>query len=135
MANNKKWWNPSMNQYAQQLSKGVLNEMKKRILNSNIKKQKLELNEDSQRMTEFFQREIERYNKRKSKQNNCNQELGLLKTELDRLKNDLKEKENECEEAKNEFKELVKVTRRQKNIIDSLALQRTSQRNLRRTHA
>ena len=89
-----------MNQYVQQLSKGILNEMKKRILNSNIKKEKLELNEDSQRMTEFFQREIERYNKRKSKQNNNQQELGLLKAEIDRLKNDLKDKADECEEFK-----------------------------------
>ena len=60
------WWHPTLNALAEQLSKGCLNEMKKRIQNSNIKKQKLKMDEDSQRMREFFQREIERYNKRKA---------------------------------------------------------------------
>lgn len=51
------WWSPALNALAEQLSKGVLNEMKKRIANSNIKKEKLQLNEDTKRMKDFFQRE------------------------------------------------------------------------------
>ena len=61
------WWCPTMNMLAGQLSKGVLNEMKKRILNSNIKKRKLKLNEGSTNMREFFEREIERHNRKKTK--------------------------------------------------------------------
>ena len=34
------------------------NEMKKRITDSNIKKEKLQLNEDTKRMKEFFRRKI-----------------------------------------------------------------------------
>jgi hypothetical protein len=64
---NTEWWNQTMNELAIQLSKGILNEMKKRILTSNIKKEKLQLNEHTDRMKEFFQREIERYKKRKQK--------------------------------------------------------------------
>jgi tellurite resistance protein len=54
-----------MSALASQLSKGVLNEMKTRILTSNIKKEKLKLTDSSQSMTEFFERENTRYETRK----------------------------------------------------------------------
>jgi hypothetical protein len=38
----QKWWHDSMSALASQLRKGVLNEMKTRILTSNIKKEKLD---------------------------------------------------------------------------------------------
>ena len=39
--------------------------MKRRITTSNIQKEKLQLNEDTDRMKAFFEREIKRYNHRK----------------------------------------------------------------------
>jgi hypothetical protein len=56
-----------MSQFAMKLSSGVLNEMKRRILNSNIQKEKLSLDEASVRMRQFFHREIERYTKRQQR--------------------------------------------------------------------
>ena len=76
------WWNPALNILAEQLSKGVLNEMKRRILGSNIKKQKLTLNEDTERMRQFFEREIQRHTKRKQKLNQKNKTLQLITTQL-----------------------------------------------------
>ena len=66
-----------MSELAEQLSKGVLNEMRNRILTSHIKKEKLEPGESTQRMKEFFQREIKRYSTRKenSKKKQDNIEL------------------------------------------------------------
>jgi hypothetical protein len=60
-----KWWHDDMSKRAGQLSAGVLNEMRKRILTSNIQREKLQLNEDTPRMRDFFEREIARYTKRK----------------------------------------------------------------------
>ena len=54
-----------MSTLASQLSKGVLNEMKTRILTSNIKKEKLKLTDSSQSMKSFFEREHKRYETRK----------------------------------------------------------------------
>ena len=65
MAQQQKWWHRSMSELAEQLSTGVLNEMRNRILSSHIKKEKLELGESTQRMREFFEREIKRYSTRK----------------------------------------------------------------------
>jgi hypothetical protein len=39
--------------------------MKRRILSSNIQKEKLKLDESTERMKQFFKREIKRYTKRK----------------------------------------------------------------------
>lgn len=61
------WWHDDMSPYAQQLSNGVLNEMKRRILTSNIQKEKLQLDESTNRMKQFFEREIKRYSNRKEK--------------------------------------------------------------------
>jgi len=57
-----------MGALAGQLSRAVLNEMKRRILGTNIKKEKLALNENSDRMKSSFEREIKRYQKRKTTQ-------------------------------------------------------------------
>jgi len=54
-----------MSERAGQLSNGVLNEMRKRILTSNIQLEKLQLDENTQRMRDFFEREIATYSKRK----------------------------------------------------------------------
>jgi len=54
-----------MTSQAAQLSNGVLNEMKRRIQTSNIQKEKLQLGENTERMTQFFEREVKRYTKRK----------------------------------------------------------------------
>ena len=58
------WWHPSMESLAAKLTTGVLNEMKRRIQTSNIRKEKLTLGEDTERMKNFFAREIARYSKR-----------------------------------------------------------------------
>jgi len=62
------WWHDEMNELAGQLSKGVLNEMKRRIRTSNIQKEKLTLDENTDRMRQFFEREVRRYTKRKDAQ-------------------------------------------------------------------
>jgi hypothetical protein len=59
------WWHDNLTELAAQLSKGVLTEMKRRILTRNIQREKLQLDEDSQSMRSFFEREIKRYTKRK----------------------------------------------------------------------
>jgi hypothetical protein len=64
-AKSNQWWHDDMSMHATQLSKGVLTEMKRRILSSNIQKEKLQLNESTERMKQFFLREIKRYTKRK----------------------------------------------------------------------
>ena len=73
---NEQWWHADMSPLASQLSKGVLNEMKHRILKSNIQKEKLTLNESTPRMKNFFERELTRYKNRKEslKQNNNHKE-------------------------------------------------------------
>jgi len=59
------WWHEDMTNHAAQLSKGVLNEMKRRIQTSNIQKEKLQLDENTDRMKQIFIRELKRYTKRK----------------------------------------------------------------------
>jgi hypothetical protein len=59
-----KWWHTDNNDLALQLSVGIRNELKHRILHTNIKREKLQLDECSQRIRELFQREITRYTKR-----------------------------------------------------------------------
>jgi hypothetical protein len=58
------WWHPDNNDLAQQLSVGILNELKHRITHTNIKREKLQLHESSERIRQLFQREIARYTKR-----------------------------------------------------------------------
>ena len=63
--NTNQWWHDDMTSHAAQLSKGVLNEMKRRIQTSNIQKEKLQLDENTDRMKQIFIRELKRYTKRK----------------------------------------------------------------------
>jgi serine phosphatase RsbU (regulator of sigma subunit) len=77
------WWHEDVSHLASQLSSGVLNEMKRRILSSNIQKEKLKLGESSHRMRQFFQREIQRYNNRKQKQSRKLQEAEQLQKRLE----------------------------------------------------
>jgi hypothetical protein len=60
------WWNDAFSDVAELLTKGVLNEMKKRILNTKIKGNKLTLDENTALMREFFQRELKRYQTRRT---------------------------------------------------------------------
>lgn len=62
---NTNWWHDNLSELAAQLGKGVLTEMKRRIQTSNIQKEKLQLDEDSDRIRSFFEREIKRYTERK----------------------------------------------------------------------
>jgi hypothetical protein len=78
------WWHDDMSSFASQLSSGVLNEMKRRILSSNIQKEKLTLTESGDRMKRFFQREIERYKKRKDAMNQKQKQSDQLQTQLEK---------------------------------------------------
>lgn len=60
----EQWWHDDMSEKAAVLSTGVLNEMKRRIETTNIGKEKLTLNESSERMKVFFDKNIARYEKR-----------------------------------------------------------------------
>jgi hypothetical protein len=74
----EQWWHDSMSPHAVLLSNSVLNEMKRRIETTNIRKQKLALDEDTDRMTAFFKAEINRYQKRKEAQKKRQAELDKL---------------------------------------------------------
>jgi hypothetical protein len=74
----EQWWHDNMSSLTAQLSNGVLNEMKRRKETSNIRKQKLSLDENSERMTAFFKVEIKRYQKRKDNQKTRQAELEKL---------------------------------------------------------
>jgi hypothetical protein len=74
----EQWWHDNMSSLTAQLSNGVLNEMKRRIETSNIRKEKLSLDENSERMTAFFKAEINRYQKRKDNQKKRQAELEKL---------------------------------------------------------
>ena len=84
--NNQTWWNAAMQHLAVQLSKGVLNEMKQRILKTNIKKERLALDENTDRMRDFFDREIRRYNNRKEATKLKQQEIALIKEKVEAMK-------------------------------------------------
>ncbi len=60
----EQWWHDDMSEKAAKLSNGVLNEMRRRIETTRVNKEKLELNESSERMNTFFDKEIARYTKR-----------------------------------------------------------------------
>jgi hypothetical protein len=61
------WWHDDMSELASSLPKGALNDMRRRILSSNIQREKLALNESTDRMKQFFEREILRVEKRRQK--------------------------------------------------------------------
>jgi hypothetical protein len=74
----EQWWADNLAPLAAQLSTGVLREMKRRIETTNIRKEKLALNENTERMTAFFKAEIQRYQKRKETQKKRQAELEKL---------------------------------------------------------
>ena len=79
-----RWWHADMQALANELSPGVLKEMKKRILNSNIQKEKLALDESTKRMRDFFGREIARYTKRLNSLNAKKQVVSSLEEAIQR---------------------------------------------------
>ena len=85
------WWSPNLQDLASQLPPGALNEMRRRILHTNIQREKLALDEDTARMRSFFQREIKRHqNKLKSQRRRlCGPELDQLRQENAKLKEDV----------------------------------------------
>ena len=83
------WYDHEYANLAGQLSNGMLNEMRKRIEQSKIRGQKLELSEKSDRIKQFFEREIARYNKRKHGLNRKLTELEELRKENQELKDKL----------------------------------------------
>ena len=93
------WWNPALNIFATQLSKGMLNEMKKRIETSNIKKEKLMPNEDSPRMRAFFEREIGRFERRKASVQSQQDQAVALASKVDTVEDENRELRIQLEKA------------------------------------
>jgi len=94
------WWHADLNHLASQLSRGMLNDMKRRILTSNIKKEKLTLNENGERIKEFFEREISRYQRRQASLTAKKREIAQSQHTTKRLQTKLRYKEQECEQYK-----------------------------------
>ena len=105
------WWNNSFQVLAGQLSKGVLNEMKRRITGSNIKREKLQLHEDTQRMRQFFEREIARHKKRKQQMKEIGQNILTITKELQNTQQKL-------QAAQKKEKAFLKKERQYKIIIE-----------------
>ena len=101
------WWNRSFDNLASQLTPGALNEMKKRIENTKIQGETLQLGERSERMRDFFHREIKRSNKRKE-----NLAKKLLSPEIQKLRAKVAPARERChvitEQAASEYKERYK---------------------------
>jgi DNA repair exonuclease SbcCD ATPase subunit len=111
------WWHPTLNALAEQLSNGVLNEMKRRIQGSNIRREKLELKEDSKRMTDFFQREIQRHAKRKEKLKQKSERINNIQLQLEQIKHQLREKEKSFNQKEKEYKKIIE---QQMKYLDAL---------------
>ena len=77
--------------------------MKKRILNSNIKKEKLQLDENTERMKDFFGREIERYQKRKAKLLANQRRIEETEKQHKRVEQELKKTQKQNEEYKKNY--------------------------------
>ena len=90
MTDNNKWWHDDLSPIAAQLSKGVLNDMKRRILTSKIHKEKLQLNESTERMKSFFERELKRYSHRMETLKQKNIKAENQKEEIEKYINILK---------------------------------------------
>ena len=111
------WWNPTLNTLASQLSRGILNEMKKRITTSNIRKEKLEPTEDSQRMKEFFSREIGRYERRKLTTRIKQDQARTLATKIVAAEDKTTELTQELEKLKKKYSDLKAGYCAQRNQI------------------
>jgi hypothetical protein len=116
MTDQKEWWHQDMDMLANQLTKGVLNEMKKRITRSRIQNERLELNENTERMKAFFEREITRYNKRKQymkKKNICLKDTKQHNNEMEKFVEELQKQcdywEQKCLSVGEKLKSIVQL--------------------------
>jgi len=107
------WWNSKFEKYAVQLPKSILSDMKERIANSKIKKQKLELTDDSNLMENFFIKEIERYDKKLNKQQ-------ILVTK----QKELIELENKLEQEKKTNLDQIEILKREVQGLKSIIKQK-----------
>jgi hypothetical protein len=115
------WYNEKYNDLADQLSKGVLNEMKTRIETSNINKEKLELGEETERMKDFFEREIQRYKKRKQTTEDkahLNGRMKMLETEVHRCQSELESVVESLEDLQTQNIKLIQGMRRIINKVN-----------------
>jgi hypothetical protein len=103
----EQWWHDDMSLLAAQLSNGVLNEMKRRIHTSNIRKHKLTLNENTERMTAFFNAEIRRYEKRKDNQKKKQDKLDLFKGIIKQLVDCNVSLARKCRSAKLDIEKVI----------------------------
>ena len=117
----EKWYHPAMEEMASKLSTGVLNEMKRRITTSNIKKEKLELNENTDRMRSFFERELSRYTKRKEALQQRSAVEEQLQTRISKLIDDNATLEMDKMAIERKNVELHKLVQRQFKLINQLA--------------
>jgi hypothetical protein len=118
------WWNSSWNELATQLSSGILNEMKKRILTSNVKKEKLQLDDKSEKMKEFFEREIQRYNKRKKTLSEHRLQSQQAITDNERNKNQILELEKIIRKKEKDITDLREIIEKQMVMLRRLSKQR-----------
>jgi hypothetical protein len=125
MNENEQWWNGAFSGIAGQLTKGVRNEMRKRILQTKIKGEKLSLGENTCLMREFFERELKRYQNRRA---NLAKKLG--NPENERLTEEVKFLKarivkdrglfvDKMKDLMNENKKLRDVNRKYRQQLDS----------------
>ena len=102
------WWNRSFDNLASQLTPGALNEMKKRIENTKIQGETLQLGERSERMRDFFHREIKRSNKRKENlaKKLLSPEIQKLRAKVDQLEKDVCYYKQAASEYKERYRDL-----------------------------
>ena len=114
------WWHGAMNVLASRLAKGVLNEMKRRVINGKIQNQKLQLTENTQRMRAFFEREIARYNKRKQYLARRQAEADNAAAELDKLQEEAKVMRVRIEKLVKQNRDLHKQVARTDPILKKI---------------
>ena len=114
------WWNPEMNHLALQLPNGMLNEMRKRVLSGKIRNETLELDENTERMKQFFEREISRYNKRKDHLNQRNKKVSEMEIEIETLITDNEILKEENIKLKESYKTLEMEAFKTRSIIEKL---------------
>lgn len=122
--NNEKedvWWHPELNDVAELVPAAQRSEMKQRILSSNIRKEKLALNENTERMRDFFEREIRRYNNRRRGQGLKRQlrsDLFTAETTVEELKQQVASLQKELEEKANRITQLEEEARMHTQILE-----------------
>lgn len=113
-----KWWHPCMAALAAKLSAGVLNEMRRRISTSNIQKEKLVLDEDTDRMRSFFDREIQRYTTR---QTNQQQKRKQIQSRFASMEQDMQALQTQLQQSQKKCAQMRALVQRQFNLIYRLA--------------